>query len=184
MEKYENNFWETSDLKLIEPFKDFYKSDKSKNKTRSSLVMWCIYYIYNRKSDLYYISEKEEIVKRDILQDSTYSIPENLAEAYSDAVLTQSEKSLLVWEQMMYKRDKVLKETEYTLDKPLSIGGEFQTTRSGQVIMVPGTADQLDKANRATPAMMKDLIDIKSKLLNEDAEIDPSKMSLSESNEI
>lgn len=184
MEKYENNFWETSDLKLIEPFKSFYNSDKTKGKSRSSLVMWCIFYIYNRKSDLYYISNKEEIVKRDILQDSTYSIPDDLIEAYLDSALSQSEKSLLVWEDMMHKRDKVLKHTEYTLDTPLSIEGEFQTTRSGQVIMVPGTADQLDKANRATPAMMKDFLDIKSKLLNEDSEIDISKMSLSESNEI
>lgn len=183
-EKHADNFWDESDLKVIEPFKTFYKKDKSRGKKDSSLVMWCLYYMYNRNSDLYNIPEKEDLVKKDVLGDVGYIFDEQLVERYIEATMSQAEKSLYIWEDMIKKRDKVLKDTDYTLDEPLMVEGLIQTTKSGQVIMVPGTAKQIDTAIKATPAMMKDFLDMKAKLLNENSEADPQKQSLSESGEI
>ena len=45
---YDQNFWEVnSDYLLISEFKNLYDSDKSKNKTNSSKILWAIYFAYN-----------------------------------------------------------------------------------------------------------------------------------------
>lgn len=179
MEK--ENYWNNNqDLTLFEPFKSFYKDDKSKDKKKSSDVMTTLYFIYDRKSPLYNSPNKDEQVRKDILGDENYKIDENLIERFKEIVLTQAERSLLAWEEKMKERDRVIKNEEYTFDKPLMQDGEVVTNRAGQVIMIPGSAKHIDTALKGTNALFKEFSLIKKELLNEDNGANEESLSESE----
>lgn len=115
-----NNFWKVNPQYLvIQPFKSFYKEDKTKDKKYSSDIMWSISLIFHPESELYYTVEKEEkilteklkVKKKDVdkfLEDYKYII-----DPFIDMSLTQGQKSLVSWEKRMKQRDEFLASQHY-----------------------------------------------------------------------
>jgi len=146
------SFWELNpEYKLI--FEDFYKKDRSKGKLYSSTVMWAMYLKLHPESSLYNMSEKEEFIKVKFVKDDKfdwdkYEIIEFL---FKDSILTQAEKSLYDWNELMRKRDKYLKNKDYYFDEyKTDENGDNITTKTGAFVVLKGTAEQLDKAQAIT----------------------------------
>lgn len=180
----ENNFWDVHQLHIVDPFKSFFANDKSEGKEFSSKVMWSLWYIYKRGNALYNNPDKETLVKRDVIGDVEYNFPSEIEDNFKNTLLTQAERSLLEWEEMMRKRDKKLKETDYEFDYPLVQDGKVQTTKQGTVIMVPGTAKQLDVAYKATEQLMSAYDRIQEKLAIQDSTISDDDLTASEAGEM
>jgi len=185
-----NNFWEEfPSLRVIDVFDTFYRSDNTKKKEHSSNVMWAIAFCLRRESPMYNLPDKWELSARDIILSKTFDwdAHEYLVSMFKQTSMTQAERSLLAWEELMYKRDKYLKGQEYYFDQYMvDEGGDNVKSRTGQFITVKGTADQLDRAFGTTPKMFSDFIKIKKEL--EDDEIKRGKgnkpRSVSDTNEI
>lgn len=180
----ENNFWDIHTLHVVDPFKSFFNNDKSENKDFSSRVMWSLYYIYQRGNLLYNNPHKETLVKRDVIGDVEYEFPSEIEDNFKLTVLTQAERSLIEWEEQMRKRDKKLKETDYEFDYPLIVDGVVQTTKQGTVIMVPGTAKQLDVAYKATEQIFNAYERIVDKLKIQDSTLSDDNLTASETGEM
>lgn len=117
----DSNFWTVNpQFTTVEPFRKLWKGDKSRNKTTTSNIMWAIALVFHPKSDIYYLSDARERVAIDFLHikekdaDKFWEEYEHLSNAFTDAALSQAEKSLVDWEKRMKKRDKFLSEQEYT----------------------------------------------------------------------
>jgi len=109
----ENNFWkEFPGIIIHELFNDLYTCDKSKDKEKSSKIMWAIYLVMNPESNLYNDPNKELSVKNNWLKDKTFKWEdyETHKNAYRDLVLSTAEKALQNWNELMIMRDKTLKE--------------------------------------------------------------------------
>jgi len=115
------NFWESNpEFTLIQPFKQLWKSDKSRGKGTSSNLMWGIAQVFHPKSEMYYLSDAKERVGIDLLGvkekdvDKFWEDHKYLTDAFVDAALSQAEKSLIAWENRMKERDQFLAEQKYT----------------------------------------------------------------------
>lgn len=185
-----NNFWEIlPEFKIIEVFNSFCKLDASKNKVHSSNIMWAIAFCVRKESPMYNLPDKWTLAARDIIKDAGFKWDDTdgIVNMFKQVSLSQAERSLLAWEELMFKRDKYLKEQEYYFDQyAVDDNGDNITSKTGQFITVKGTADQLDKAFSTTPKMYSDFYKIKKEI--EDDEIKRGKgnkvKSLSESNEM
>jgi hypothetical protein len=192
LEKYYkgNNFWEVSpEYRILEVFEDFYKLDKSHNKDLSSNVMWAIAFCLIKRSPMYNLPNKWELAAGDIIKDKKFNWDrhDRIIQMFKQVHLSQAERSLIAWEELMAKRDKYLKAQEYYFDKYFTNeAGDNVKSRTGQFITLKGTADQLDRAFAVTPKMYSEFDKIK-KTISED-EIKRGKankpISLSESGEI
>lgn len=182
-----NNFWETfPQFRVIDIFNKFYT--KEKDKTFSSNVMWAIIFCIKRDSPMYNLPNKWELAARDIVKkDIDWDKYEDLVAMFKHSVMTQAERSLLAWEELMFKRDKYLKNQDYYFDKyATNDNGDNIVSRTGQLITIKGTAEQLDRAFSATPKMYSDFEKIKKNI--EEDEIKRGRgnkpKSMSESNEV
>ena len=152
-------FWdEQPKFRIIKEFEEIYNIDKGKKK--SSNIMWAIAFLCEMDptvNPVAYVAEEEkkERIKDDFLKDNKFNWEDKTVKAaiitYKKLVLTQAERSLADWEDMMVKRDKFLKKTKYDL-----------TTMSA-----------LDTAHKATPALFKSLELVKETLK---AEIEKEKL--------
>lgn len=109
---YDQNFWEiNSDYLLISEFKNLYDSDKSKDKTNSSKILWAIYFAYNPESKFYNIPDKLNILAKDFIKDSKFkwtSVKE-VVDLYKSSVLSDAERALVTWGEIITMRDESLK---------------------------------------------------------------------------
>lgn len=184
-----NNFWESfPEFRVIEVFDDFYKKDSSKNKTYSSDIMWAIVFCLRKESPMYNLPDKWDLAAKDIVHETiNWDNYENIIGMFKSVHMTQAERSLLAWEELMFKRDKYLKAQEYYFDQyAVNEDGDNIVSKTGQFITVKGTADQLDKAFSTTPKMYSDYYKIKKEI--EEDEIKRGKgnkpKSASDANEI
>jgi|GEM_PF-3243203 len=182
-----NNFWETfPHFRIIDLFDKFYK--KEKNKTFSSNIMWAIAFCVKRDSPMYNLPNKWELAAKDIVKkDINWDDYDDIVSMFKQSVLTQAERSLLAWEELMFKRDKYLKTQDYYFDKyATNDNGDNVLTRTGQFVTIKGTAEQLDKAFSTTPKMYSDFQKIKKEI--EEDEIKRGRgnkpKSMSETNEV
>jgi hypothetical protein len=160
-----NNFWEIfPHFRIIDLFDKFYK--KEKNKTFSSNVMWAIAFCVKRDSPMYNLPNKWELAAKDIVKkDINWDDYDDIVSMFKQSVLTQAERSLLAWEELMFKRDKYLKTQDYYFDKyATNDNGDNVLTRTGQFVTIKGTAEQLDKAFSTTPKMYSDFQKIKKEI--------------------
>jgi len=152
------NFWEYNpNYKLI--FEEFYNMDKSKDKNKSSTILWAFYLILHPRSDFYNLPDKRKLVKDKFIKDRSFKW-ENHSEIESmfrESILTQAERSLYEWNEYMRKRDDYLKKQEYFFD---------HYSKDGKPIK--GTAEQLDKAYSTTPKMYADYEKIQKSLKEEE----------------
>lgn len=185
-----NNFWEMCpEFRVLEIFNTLYLSDKSKGHENSSNLMWAIAFCLRKESPMYNLPNKWELAAKDIVLDAKlkWDKYDDIIMAFKASFMTQAERSLLAWEELMMKRDKYLKGQEYYFDQYMvNDNGDNVTSKTGQFITVKGTADQLDKAFSTTPKMYNDYYKIKKEI--EDDEIKRGRgnkiKSVSDSNEI
>lgn len=156
-----DNFWkQNSQLRYIEPFKDLYDRDSSKDKSVSSkecISIWFLkdpnYYnkVYRLPEDqkkstvLYFFPEfdfEDEVIKKCL-------------SVYDELILTPAAKAFKAEEESLIKRAKFLSETEYTMPtraldekgKPIYI--------AGKPVYEPGTAKDLDTMRKYTETIIK-----------------------------
>jgi hypothetical protein len=182
-----NNFWDVlPEFRIIETFDAFYRLDKSKNHDVSSNIMWAIAFCLRKESPMYNLPNKWELASKDIANNEkiNWDHYESIISAFKQSYMTQAERSLLAWEDLMCKRDAYLKEQRYYFDEyQTDDNGDNIKSRTGQFIILRGTADQLDRAFSVTPKMYNE---IKKDI--EDDEIKRGRggkiKSMSDSNEI
>lgn len=158
-----NNFWEFNpQYKVI--FKDLYNKDKSKNKEKSSTLMWGLLLCIHPKSDFYNLPDKEELIARDILKEPKFdwNKQSDLIKKLQDVSLSQAEKSLVVWDETLKKRDKFIHSQEFTLDQYI------EDPDSGRQRLLKGTADQLDKMLANTVKLYDEYTKILKQLTEEE----------------
>ena len=166
------NFWEmNSQYKILYKDTDLYKKDRSKSKTRSSKIMWGIFFLLHpTKSDLYNVPNKEQLIVDNYIKEKDFKWEEAEEEQqiFLSSILTQAERSLVNWDTYMRKRDSYLKSLEYYFDEyATDENGDNITSKTGQFVTVKGTAEQLDKAYGVTPKMYAEYEKIK-RLLGEE----------------
>jgi len=164
------NFWEWNSEYIV-MFEDFYKKDKTKNHNKSSKIMWGIYFLVHPRSDLYHLPNKEELIIENYIKDKNFdwaTVEEEIS-LFSAAILTQAERSLVNWDNYMRKRDKYLKGMDYYFDQyKVDENGDNVYSRTGALVVVKGTAEQLDKAYAVTPKMYAEYEKIKKALSEEE----------------
>ena len=169
---FENNFWdEFPELKIPSKFNELYSADTSKDKKKSSRIMWALHLHSHPESKLYNLPEKEDVIARDFIKEKdfkweTYS--EHL-ELYKNVVLTPAERALQNWDEIMALRDKGVKEFYI----------EAIEDRDPDIIL------KLDKALAQTPKMFDDFKRIKQPYEEEKTRKKGTRIqSLSDSDEI
>lgn len=121
------NFWELyPDLKYMNPYKDLYKSDKSKSKKDSSVMMWFIALSHAkvskfRSAPLDGPDSRYIVVGTDYCDDPEYYTKhvdklESLIQAFIEHEYTLLERDLLTWEEVLNKRTAFIKLQSYTLE--------------------------------------------------------------------
>lgn len=140
----DENYWLMNPImKTIKVFREFFEQDKSKNKDKSSKIMWAIalykdpndYNPWRNTSDI----DKKILIAEDYLLDKKFNwedhFIESLIDAYENFCLTIGEKELVRYELKLSDRGNFLHKTHYSLDE--------YDEETGKVNK--GTADQLDK---------------------------------------
>lgn len=123
----DNNFWDLyPEFKVIEPFKNKYKTDKSKAKKDSSTFMWFIAFCYSKISKFRNLATdgvdgKHYVVGLDYCGDNNFynNNKEDLDEAIEKFIniqYTSAERHLKTWDDLLDKRTAFLKEQDYDLD--------------------------------------------------------------------
>lgn len=146
------SFWELNPEYIL-IFEDFHKKDRSKGKLFSSTVMWAMYLKLHPESSFYNMSNKEEFIKTKFVKDDKFDWTkyEDIELLFRDTILTQAEKSLFEWNELMHKRDKYLKSKDYYFDEyATDENGDNIITKTGNFVTIKGTAEQLDKAQQVT----------------------------------
>lgn len=174
--KDDDNFWEYNpQYKYI--LSDFYNKDKSKDKNKSSKIMWGIYFRVHPKSDFYRLPDKDTVIVTKWLKQPKFkwSSVENEEAIFIQSTLTQAEKSLIAWDDTMKKRDTFIHDQNFTLD---------EYDERGKVIK--GTADQLDKMLANTSKLYGEYFKITKELSNDEIKRGKGKkpMSMSDADEI
>jgi hypothetical protein len=110
---HENNFWTfNAELVVLEEFSKFYESDKSKNKEESSKVMWAIHYGFHPESKFFNLPNKLDILAKDFLKNPKFKWTsiQKLIDTFKSLVLSDVERALITWNEIMMMRDNSLKE--------------------------------------------------------------------------
>lgn len=110
---HDNNFWEVnSDLIILDEFSKLYYKDKSKDKQDSSKILWAIFYAYNPESKFFNYPNKQEVISQSFLKDPKFKWEDykDLIEAYKNIVLTDAERALINWNEIMTMRDQSIKD--------------------------------------------------------------------------
>lgn len=130
LENPEDNFWELNpQLKLIEPFKSFYKGDRDRTKIASSKVMFAIAMVYDPKSKYrnLAINDRLEIIEEDYLL-GKIKLHQPLVDMYQRMTQSPSQRNLNEIYNLLEKRTLFLKEVEYSLDTSKEVDNLFANT--------------------------------------------------------
>ncbi len=121
--KPELNFWELNPhLIYVKPFANLYSNDKSKDKTDSSNDMWCILWMAEPDDEVnkYYRIPEDERVGICKEFNSNFDINSqtiiDCINAYPEVCLTPIERSYKTAKDFLSKREKFLKEAEYSFE--------------------------------------------------------------------
>lgn len=110
---HENSFWTVnSELLILEEFNEYYSKDTSKNKTYSSKILWAIFYAFNPESKFFNYPNKLEVLQRDFIKEPKFkwTSVQTLIDSYKNLVLSDVERALVNWNDIMIMRDNSLKE--------------------------------------------------------------------------
>ncbi len=160
----ERSYWETyPEIRLHPQFSPTYRKDKTKKKTTSSNMMWAFHLVSHPKSLMYYDPNKLENVKGLLPKswDWEGSSESSMLETYRGLMLSEAQRALTDWDEMIKKRSSYLKNQDYNLE----------------------TGNDLDKLHKNTYSIYKDYQKICEELTNEENS-NINSVSLSESGEI
>ena len=154
-------------MKTIPKFKVLFDKDKSKNKQKSSKIMWAIaLFLDPNEHNVWRNTRKEDkikLIEEDFMkgEDFKFSYPPviELLEEYLDKCITVAQKELINIENKLQERGKFIKETPYKLDS-------YEETENGYK-KVKGTAEQLDKMLVGTYQIYKQFAQIKKDITEE-----------------
>lgn len=110
---HDNNFWEqNSDLIILDEFAKLYHKDKSKDKQDSSRILWAIFYAYSPESKFFNYPNKQEVIAQSFLKDTKFRWEDykDLIDAYKNLVLSDAERALINWNEIMTMRDQSIKD--------------------------------------------------------------------------
>ena len=168
------SFWECfSYMKDVPFFKKLYKEDRSKDKNKSSKVMWYLTLYLDLDSDFYSLDVKEKYpvicdtlgldVKEYLGSQEELSLLEHRFEDFIDTVITADVRSL---ENKLRERKDFIQETPYSLDAMVypSEGESFKP------YLKKGTADQLDKMMVETKNIHEEIRKLREASRNEQSE--------------
>lgn len=162
----DSNFWEVNNnLKYVEPFKTFYKEDKTSNKKRSSSILW-ISTCYLHPDSVYInidSNERYESICEGWLGSMEF-FTKNEADILKYTSIMEefiynspAKKALKEWEEKMIQRAIFIKDTPYTADG-------FEPNDNGGYTKVAGTHKMLDDMMKATKGLYDDYFRIKAEL--------------------
>lgn len=145
----DKHFWrEYPQFKVLDPFKELYKEDKSRDKVHSSQKMWAIAFLCDPSKNNPYrnlsIADKQILLAKDFLKQPNFDwfTLKDCVDFYNQCLLTPEQKSLVAWKNKMEERDKFLSDTKYTL----------------------ANGTQLDKIIAATPSLYLQLKSLEEKV--------------------
>jgi len=184
------NFWIINpQFQNVQPFKKLHNSDKSRNKGKSSKIMWFIAQIAdtsgsNTFRNLNY-EERVALLSHDYMEDDDYfdnneDLLGPLIETYRNLHMTPALKALGEWNDKITQRAAFIKDTSYSMDT-------YEMNLEGKMIRRAGTAKQLDDMMKATKAIYDLYQSILKSLTEEDEEHKVKggqKLSLSDLGEI
>lgn len=170
------NFWEANpQFKFVNPFKDLHKSDKSKDKKKSSDMMYFVALCYDISPENKFRSlteeEKHSMIGEDFCGDEQYfahneTTLEPLIAMYCNMQDTPAMKALREWNEKMIERSKFIKSTKYGPDYI-----DIVYTRTGEKeVTVTGTWEFLDKMMVNTKKLYEDYARILKDLSEENNE--------------
>jgi hypothetical protein len=110
---HDNNFWVVNpELSLLKTFDEFRTKDKSKDKSESSKIMWAIYYAYHPESKFFVLPNKLLTLAQDFLKDPKFNWDKQskVIDTYCSLVLSDAERALVNWNEIMVMRDTSIKE--------------------------------------------------------------------------
>jgi len=100
------NFWKLNpQLKVPQEFADILKQDKSKNKSKSSQIMWAIALLVDPDSKFSNISyqTRRDMISRDFLKNSKFDWDsyKGAIVFYERSLITPAKRQLMVWNKKM-----------------------------------------------------------------------------------
>jgi hypothetical protein len=144
---HENNYWDVNkELLFIPEIEKFYNNDKSKGKSESSTVMWAIYYAYNPESRYFNLPNKLDVLANNFIKQKgfTWENQEAIVEIYKSMVISDSERALVEWGEIMNMRSIAMKKLyKELLEQPIA---DVDTKALGEV----------DRMLSNTPKMFED----------------------------
>lgn len=184
------NFWILNpQFQNIQPFKKLHHSDKSRDKGKSSKIMWFIAQIADTSGSNTFrnlnFEERVALLALDFMEDNNYfdnnkELLDPLVKMYKNLHMTPALKALEEWNEKITQRAKFIKDTPYSVDI-------FELGIEGKPIKVPGTAKILDDMMKATKSIYDHYHLILKSLTEEDEEHQVKggqKLSLSDLGEI
>lgn len=118
------SFWEMNPQnKLL--FSSLYKSDKSKNKVKSSNIMWAIALCYDSESKLVKakipLEDRIDLIEKDVLENvgyfkANYKILKPNIEKYLQYTDTEAKIQMRAWNDLITKRTEFIQNQEYSED--------------------------------------------------------------------
>lgn len=141
--QHENNYWDLNiELLLLEEFSIFYNKDKSKHKEESSRIMWAINYAYNPESKFFNYPNKLEVLAKDFIKIPKFKwdTVKDVVGVFKNLVLSDVERSLVNWNEIMVLRDNSLKDL---------YRGAIKASDTDELV-------KLDKMLSNTPKMFED----------------------------
>jgi len=152
------NFWDDNNLiRYIPPFQELYEKDKSPNKEKSSMTMWCIWLDQDPSYDNKLIRLSEQDRKSGILSyypdfDYDDDLINKCLIAYPNHCLSNAAKAFMAEEESLVERSKLIQKIQeeqgYTLDEFVSLGNNRWGNKKG-------TAKQLDDMRKNTATIYK-----------------------------
>ena len=114
------NFW-SNNPQLITIFNDIYEKDTSKDKDRTSKVMWAIALLVDPNDNNSYrnmlYEDKLKILSENYIKEKNFNwvVYDDVIERYKKYVLTKTEYTILVMERKLEERLQLLNDTTLTL---------------------------------------------------------------------
>jgi len=176
---YSLNFWTLNpQITLINPFRKLYERDTTKDKSVSSLEMWCVYMYCDPSYDnkIYRLPPDKKLEAINYLapnfdKDNDEVIQECI-EQYDIHCLTSAARAFKEEEISLLKRAEFIKDAPYTFDEiATSRNGDYLYTKQGTPIMIKGTAKDLDAMRKNTLTIYKQYEEVKKMFEEEQGEL-------------
>lgn len=175
---YSLNFWILNpQLTLINPFRKLYERDTTKDKSVSSLEMWCVYMYADPSYDnkIFRLPPDKKLEAISYLYDK-FDRDEDLMseciEQYDIHCLTSAAKAFKEEEISLLKRADFIKGAPYTFDEIATTkNGEYMYTKQGTPIVIKGTAKDLDAMRKNTLTIYKQYEEVKKMFEEEQGEL-------------